>query len=386
MEFHIRISLKLVIQVHDMQDIQQLALVFMQSLDLYIKNRTGIHVNAVVLGNVFCQADLVLIFDVHEFLLILVVIHEGLKLFQLGQIRDPFIPQAYLIGQPVGQQRIGMDHESPLGNAVGLVVELLREHLIEVLELLLLQDLGMQGCYTVDGIAGHDCHIGHPDLSVIDDVHLFDLFRHVDTGIVIALVNHALKPAVDLLDDLIDPGQQLGEEVDGPFLQSFRHDGMVGVGNAPGGQVPCLIPFQSIVVHQQTHQLRDCQCGMGIVHLEDQLVRQAGQILVPLQMLLQRCLQSRGYEEILLFQTQLLALPVVILGIKDITDGPGQGLLLNGLLIIALVKGLQREVAQRLGVPDPEGIYKTVVIADDRHIIGYRLDRTIVCLTIHGTA
>ena len=52
---------------------------------------------------------------------------------------------------------------------------------------------------------------------------------------------------------------------------------------------------------------------MSIVHLEDQLVGQIGQVGVVAQMLLKSGLQGGGYEEVLLFQTQLLAVPVSIL-------------------------------------------------------------------------
>lgn len=51
---------------------------------------------------------------------------------------------------PVSQQRIRMQQETSLGNTVGLVVEALREHLVEVLQFLLLQNLGMQSCHAVD--------------------------------------------------------------------------------------------------------------------------------------------------------------------------------------------------------------------------------------------
>ena len=43
-----------------------------------------------------------------------------------------------------------MQQETSLGNTVGLVVEALREHLVEVLQFLLLQNLGMQSCHAVD--------------------------------------------------------------------------------------------------------------------------------------------------------------------------------------------------------------------------------------------
>ena len=58
-----------------MQDVHQLALILVQSLNLNIKNRTRIYIDAVVLFDVFCQTYLVLVLDVHKLVLALLVIH-----------------------------------------------------------------------------------------------------------------------------------------------------------------------------------------------------------------------------------------------------------------------------------------------------------------------
>ena len=43
-----------------------------------------------------------------------------------------------MIGNPAGKKRIRVQKEASLRNAVGLVIELLREHLVEVVQLLVL--------------------------------------------------------------------------------------------------------------------------------------------------------------------------------------------------------------------------------------------------------
>ena len=52
-----------------MQDIQKLTLILMQSLYLYIKDGAGINLDTIVLQNVLRKTYLVLIFDIHKFLL-----------------------------------------------------------------------------------------------------------------------------------------------------------------------------------------------------------------------------------------------------------------------------------------------------------------------------
>ena len=79
-----------------------------------------------------------------------------------------------MVADPARQQRICVQQETSLGDTVGLVVELLGEHLVELLQLLILQDLGMQSCHTVDRVAGCDRQMCHLYFSVINDRHLLD--------------------------------------------------------------------------------------------------------------------------------------------------------------------------------------------------------------------
>ena len=58
-----------------MQNIQQLALVFMQTLYLYVKYGIRVYINAVMFFDIFCQTDLVLSLNLHKFLLCLFIIH-----------------------------------------------------------------------------------------------------------------------------------------------------------------------------------------------------------------------------------------------------------------------------------------------------------------------
>ena len=108
----------------------------MQTLYLYVEDGLRVNNDTVVLLNVLRQTQLVLILDLHKFLLRLCVTCKLLQLCDLGQIRDPAVPS--LGGHPFSQQRIAVQQESSLGNTVCLVVEALREHLVEILQLLLL--------------------------------------------------------------------------------------------------------------------------------------------------------------------------------------------------------------------------------------------------------
>ena len=113
-----------------MQNIQKLSLVLMKSLNLYIKDGTRIYFDAIVLFNIFCQAYLILVFNVHKFLLTFFVIYIDRQFINLGKVCNPVIPD--LICNPGCQFWISMKQESSLGDAICFVVELLRHHLVEI--------------------------------------------------------------------------------------------------------------------------------------------------------------------------------------------------------------------------------------------------------------
>ena len=97
-----------------------------------------------------------------------------------------------------------MSKETSLCDTVCFVVELLRHHLIEILQLLILEDLGMKACNTVYRVACNDRKVSHLNLSVIDDRHLLDLLE-VSRIFLLDLKN---ETTVDLLDDLVDTRKQ----------------------------------------------------------------------------------------------------------------------------------------------------------------------------------
>ena len=113
-----------------MKNIHQLALVLVKTLYLNVEDGTRVHIDSVVFLNVFCQANLVLVLDVHKLLLALRIIRIDRKAVNMRQIGNPLIPD--LSRHPLSQQRIAVKQEPSLGYSVCLVVELLRHHLVEV--------------------------------------------------------------------------------------------------------------------------------------------------------------------------------------------------------------------------------------------------------------
>ncbi len=248
-----------------------------------------------MLFDIFGKTHLILVLDIHELMLRLLVVCVDRQPFHSGQIRNPLV--SYMSRHPFRQKRIAMKQEASLGNSVSFVVEFLRHHLVEILQLLILQNLRVKPCYTIDRIAGSDGQMSHLHLAVHDDGHLL----HFVIIVRIFLLDLNNKSPVDLFYDLVNTRKQSGEQLNGPFFQCLGHDRMVGISTRLCGHFPCCIPVQSMLIHQHTHQLCHCYCRMGIVQLERCLLIELADICMRTHIALHCCLHACRHEEILLF-------------------------------------------------------------------------------------
>ena len=248
--------------MHHVKDIEQLSLVLVKPLDLHVKYGIRINRDAIMLLDIFCQTHFVLALDLHKFFLRCRIVRIFCDAVDHRQIHDPVL--AHLLCHPVCKQRVGMKQETPLCDTVCLVVELPREHLVEVLQFLILEDLCVEPCHTVHAVAGNDRHMRHLHLAVRDDRHLLDLVG----GLGISVHDVQQEPAVDLLHDLVDPREQSLEQVYRPLFQRLCHDRVIGVRAGLCRDLPRLIPLQAVIIEQNPHQLGDRHCRVCIIQLE----------------------------------------------------------------------------------------------------------------------
>ena len=277
-----------------MENVHELALVFVQALDLNIEDGARVHDNAVVLENVIREAHLVLVLDVHVLLAAPLIVHIDAELLHLGEVRDPLIADA--LRNPVGEQRVRVEQETALRDAVGLVVEFLGRELVEVAERLLLKNFGVNLRDTVDREGCRAGHERHAHLAVVDNCHAV-FSRLIARELVLDSEQEA---TVNLLDNLINTRKQAGEELNGPLLECLGHDGVVRVRAGLARNLPRLFPAESLFVHQNAHELRHRDRGVGVVHLEHDIVRELADVVVALQELLDCGLKRRRDEEVLL--------------------------------------------------------------------------------------
>ena len=131
-----------------------------------------------------------------------------------------------------------MCKETSLCNTICLIIEFLREHLIEITKLLILQNLCMKSCNTVDRITSSHCKVRHLNLSIIENRH-FAYFLIIVREF---LLNIKDKSAVNLIYNLVHTWKKSLENFDWPFLKSLSHNGMVCICNRFCCNLPCIIP------------------------------------------------------------------------------------------------------------------------------------------------
>ena len=66
--------------------------------------------------------------------------------------------------------------------------------------------------------------------------------------------------------------QQPTEQGQRPALERLGQQGVVGVAEGVGGDVPGLVPAEAVLVDEQAHELGDADRGVGVVELDGPLL------------------------------------------------------------------------------------------------------------------
>ena len=122
LHIEVRILQDAAIEREDMKQVQVLALVFMQPLDLDIEERGRIDRDAAFIEDDLGQANLVGMFHRHEFVLESGIVGPLLQPAKLVEISRPTV--ADFRRDQIGQERIGGKEPAAGRNAVGLVLNL----------------------------------------------------------------------------------------------------------------------------------------------------------------------------------------------------------------------------------------------------------------------
>ncbi len=130
--------------------------------------------------------------------------------------------------------------------------------------------------------------------------------------------------------------------------------------------------------HQQTKQFGDGHGGMGIVQLDCIAIPKARKVLpIFFRIPANKRLHGGAGEKVLLFEPQPFACVGIVIGIEHGGNFLRPVLPANRLIIFLAVKGIKVKRLHRLGLPQAQGIDRSIPIADHRHIIRHRPDRLI---------
>ena len=154
------------VYIQNGQCVHQLPLILMHTLDLHVIDEPGRNIYPLFLGDKGGKPLFVLPLYGQEVLYIFIR-GKGAELFQLIQIGDP--PIAYASGDKIGQPGVAKPQPTPLGNAVGFVLEAFGVKGIPVLQHIVLEDLRMDLGHAIDRMAYIHGHVGHVDPVPLDD-------------------------------------------------------------------------------------------------------------------------------------------------------------------------------------------------------------------------
>ena len=144
-----------------------LALVLVDALDLDVDDGVGGNGHAVLERHELAHDGLGLDLGGGQALKNVLVVGE---LGEFAQIAGAAPVGADHIVEQASERGVGPMDPAAEGDAVGLVGELLGIDFVERMKLGVLQDLGVEGGYAVDGEAKVDVHVGHVDgIVFVDD-------------------------------------------------------------------------------------------------------------------------------------------------------------------------------------------------------------------------
>ena len=221
------------------EDVEELALVLMDALDVNVEQRGRLDRDA---GQVAKQA--------REPLLVLRP-HGGVAAgeFRVGrflfQPREAFRIVQHAVAELLAQQRhqpfVRLEQPAAEADAVGLVDDPRRRNLGEIAEHGLAQKPGVQRRDAVDAMGADEGEMPHADAAVRVLVDQRDAGDEAGFGVA-ALVRGLQVQPVDQVDDLQVPRQKPAEQRHRPAFERLGEQGVIGVAQRRAGDGPGLLP------------------------------------------------------------------------------------------------------------------------------------------------
>ncbi len=351
----------------DVEDEEELALVLVEALDLDVEDGVGVGLEAEGVEDRIGEDLLVGALDVGVGGEEAAVLCEGFELGELAEVGDPLVADG--VGDEVGQTGVRLEEPAALCDAVGLIGEVVGHDLVEVLEDGLLQDFGVEGGHAVDGAGTDEAEVGHADVLVagfVDEAHAAEAcdVAGIERGDLLE------EACVDLVDDLHVSGQDALHEGEGPALECFGENGVIGITGGGANDLPGFFPVEAFHIDEDAHQFGDDERWVGIVELDEDVLRQVVDGVAFFAEAAQDVVHGGCDEEVLLAEAELLTLHGGVVRVEDLGEVLGENFAFHGFNVVTAVEFVEGEFVGGLCAPEAEGINVCAAEADDRQVVG----------------
>ena len=340
---------------HDVQQVEELPLVFVNALDLYVEDAVRIEDDAGLALDVVGQTHLVAAFRSGKVVAELLVVGRRAQLLQAIQIEPPVLAEA-LVDQ--GRQTgVGLAQPATRRDSVGLVVETLGEKLGKIGKDGLHHQVGVQLRHPVHPMAADNRQVRHADaLAVVGAITVVDQRQAADqVNITGEAQRHFLQEfLVDAEDDAHVTRQQVLEQAHRPGFQRFRHQRVVGVGENAAALTPGVGPQHAVHVAKQAHQFGDTDRRVRVVEVDGDLVCEIVERAMLFEVMKEDVLQGGRNEEIFLAQTQFAAGRRAVVRIQHPGDVFKAVLEFGSTGVVTGVEGVEVDLRRRIGLPQAQ--------------------------------
>ena len=310
----LRVFANLFVQRQNMQQIQVLPFVLVQTFNLDVENCLRVDFNTSTRFYKLCQTNFIRLFDFAILLAEFRVISEFFQINQLIEIVSPLFFQRFI--QQRRQCRVALFDPATRSNTISDVMEFVRPQLVVFREQIFHHQIRVQRRHAIHRKAANHTHIGHTNLFVMYH-RQFRPYRLVARP---GLFHQLLKAVIDFVDYLHMAWQQRFNQLLIPALQCFWHQGMVGISEGFTGDCPGVIPAHLVLIYQYTQQFRNGNSRVCVVKLNDFVIRQLVQF-TPRQMMATKNVSNRtGALEVLLHQAQFFTGGMVVVWIENFSQ------------------------------------------------------------------
>ena len=241
----------------------------------------------------------------------------------------------------------------------------------------------MQSSHSVDVVGADDSEVGHahalffPTLDATQGLLLLSIAW-------VSLADLLHEHVVHMIDKIHVARKHVLHHVYRPLLQSLGEHCVIGVSESLGDDGPSLIIRQFLNIKKDSEKLDSSDCGMGVIQLNLVKLREIVPVGVIKLEALNNILNGTAAEEVLLLESQLLALPGAVIRVEDTSDVLSSLSFHDRLVILSIVKFLKVELITGTRSPKAESVCVVSIETWDRGVIGHS-DHSLTAVPVGNT-